>query len=103
MEVEEEVDADSRGPDILEEEILEAIHQLKDGKSEGVDGIPAEMWKVLGTETFVGLCCTIYNTGVWPEDWMRSVLTLIEKKPQTTISLVVYASKVILRVLTNQR
>ena len=35
LEVEEEVDADSQGPDMLVEEILKAIHQLKDGKSEG--------------------------------------------------------------------
>ena len=112
MEVEEKVDADSRGPGIFEAEILKAIHQLKDGKSEGLDGIPAEMWKVLGTEgteAFVGLCCTMYNTRVWPEDWIRSVLIIIEKRPQTTkcnkhgtISLVVHASKVILRVLTNR-
>ena len=33
------------------------------GKLEGVDGIPAEMWKAIGTvgdDKFVELCCTIY-------------------------------------------
>ena len=66
------------------------------------------MWKAVGTvgiDTFVELCSTIYRTGVWPEDWLESVVIPIEKKSQTTIceecrtiSLVMNASKVILRV-----
>ena len=70
------------------------------------------MWKAIGTvgaDTFVELCSNIYRTGVWSEDWLESVLIPIEKKPQTTrceehrtISLMVYASKVIVRVLTSR-
>ena len=51
----------------------------------------------------------MYNTGVWPEDWMRSVLIRIEKRQEITkcdehrtISLVIHASKVILHALTNR-
>ena len=70
------------------------------------------MWKAIGTvgaDTFVELCSNIYRTGVWSEDWLESVLIPIEKKSQTTrceehrtISLMVHASKVILRVLTSR-
>ena len=87
-------------------EIIKAIHHLADGKSEGADGIPAEMWKAIGkvgVDKFVELCSTIYRTEVWLEDWLESVLIPIEKKSQTkrcekhrTISLTVHASKVIL-------
>ena len=107
------MDMDRLGPEILKEsEIIKAIHHLTDGKSEGADGIPAEMWETIGTvgvDTFVELCSNIYRTGVWPEDWVESVLIPIEKKSQTTrceehrtISLIVHGSKVILRVLTSR-
>lgn len=63
------------------------------------------MWKgidtTVGLDTFVGLCNTSYTT-----DWSRYSLLL---KPQTTkceehrtISLLVHASKVILRLLTSR-
>ena len=88
------------------------INRATDGKSEGADGIPAEMWKTIGTvgvDTFVELWSNIYRTGVWPEDWLELVLIPIEKKSESTrceehrtISLNAYASKVILRVLTSR-
>ena len=88
LESEEEVDIDRLGLEILKEsEIIKTIHHLTDGKSEGADGIPAEMWKTIGTvgvDTFVELCSNIYRTRVWPEDWVESVLIPIEKKSQTT-------------------
>ena len=46
LEKEEVVDRDSVGPDILESEIDEAINTMKVNKAEGVDGIPADFWKV---------------------------------------------------------
>ena len=63
LEPEEEVDMDRLGPEILKEEIIKAIDHLTDGKLEGADGIPAEMWKTIGTvevDTFVELCSNIY-------------------------------------------
>lgn len=39
------------------------------------------MWKgidTVGLDTFVGLCNTTYTTGVWPQDWLESVLIPIE-------------------------
>lgn len=35
------------GPDLIKEEIMEAISNLKTCKAEGIDGIPAEMPKNL--------------------------------------------------------
>lgn len=43
MEPQEEVDIDSIGPDLLPEDVIKSIQQLAVGKSEGSDGIPAEM------------------------------------------------------------
>lgn len=57
LKTEEEVDINSLGPDVLKEEIIKAIHQLSNGKLEGVEGIPAEMWKEIGSKEFkVEIC-----------------------------------------------
>ena len=50
IEEESEVERDQRGPNILESEILRAIHDLKSKKAEGADGIPAELLKTLSEE-----------------------------------------------------
>ena len=43
-----EVNDDARGPNLLKEEIIMAIKNMKDNKAAGVDGIPAEFWTALG-------------------------------------------------------
>jgi hypothetical protein len=48
LEVEDKVKIDDKGPDLIIEEIELAINDLKNGKSEGIDEIPAELLKVLG-------------------------------------------------------
>ena len=111
LEQDEEVEAGRLGPDILKEESKKAM-QLKNGKSQGVDVIPVEMIKAMGPESmnaFVKLFSNIYKIRFWPEDWLKSILVRMEKRPQTercdqhsTIRLVVHASKVILCVLTNR-
>ena len=89
------------------------MQQLKNGKSQGVDGfIPVEMIKAMGPESmnaFKKLFSNIYKTGVWHEDWLKSILVRTEKRTQTkrcdehnAISLVVHASKIVLRVLTDR-
>ena len=112
LEQEEEVEAGRLGPDILKEESAKAMQQLKKRKSQGGDGIPVEIVKAMGPESmnaFVKLFSNIYKTRVWPEDRLKLILERIEKRPQTarcdqhsTISLVIHASKVVLRVLTNR-
>jgi hypothetical protein len=36
------------GPSLLEEEIIQAIKEMKQGKAEGIDNIPEEFLKALG-------------------------------------------------------
>ena len=50
MEVEEAVEADSLGPEILDSEVEAAVSELKNGKAPGVDGIPGELLKMLGED-----------------------------------------------------
>ena len=86
LEQEEEVEADRLGPDILKEESEKAMQQLKNGKSEGVDGIPVELVKAMSPESmnaFLKLFSNMYKTRVWPKDWLKSILVRIEKRPQT--------------------
>ena len=97
------------GPDLLQEEIQEAINELKNGKAEGADGIPAEILKNLGehaTKELIGICQEIYVTGIWPEDFLQSLIVPIEKKRNATncedyrtISLLSHASKIMLKVV----
>ena len=50
---------------------------MKNGKSEGVDKIPAEMLKCLRGKTkeeLVEICQQIYKTGEWPKDFMDTVM-----------------------------
>src|SRR6476661_9914969 len=59
IELELDVNADSKGPVILDSEVTNAIEALKAGKAIGPDSIPAEFWKVLGakgTKEVVELC-----------------------------------------------
>ena len=112
IEKECEVDDDCKGPELLDTEVTTAIRDLKNGKAVGVDGIPAEFWKNLGKEAtseLVGLCKRIYEEGVWPEDFTKSVLIPLPKKMNATacgefrtISLITHASKILLKVLNKR-
>ena len=66
IELELDVDEDSKGPVILDSEVTNAIEALEVGKAIGPDGIPAEFWKVLGakgTNELVELCKEMYVNG----------------------------------------
>ena len=112
MEEEAEVEKDKIGPDILTSEIVRAIQDLKTGKAEGEDGIPAELLKALqgkGEHHLIKLCKDMYNTGTWPEDFLHSNIVTLQKKPNAqrcedhrTISLISHASKILLRVINNR-
>ena len=83
MEKESEVDEDSKGPDLLASEIMAAIKDLKNGKAVGIDDIPAEFWKNLdeeATSELVNICKRIYEEGVWPKDFTKTVLIPLPKK-----------------------
>jgi len=105
-------DKEDIGPEILKEEVLAAIREMKNNKTEGSDNIPAEVLKCLGEkamEELVVLCQDIYRTGIWPEDFLETIMIPIKKKPNATkceehrtISLLTHASKVLLKVLTKR-
>ena len=55
------------------------------------------------------ICQDIYTTGVWPEDFLQSIIIPIKKKPNDTacedhrtINLLTHASKVMIRILTKR-
>ena len=64
-----------RGKKTAGQMVVNMLQQLRDGTSEGIDGIPTKMLKVMGpegTNAQAELCsnCYIHITGVWPEDFM---------------------------------
>ena len=59
----EEVEEDDKGPEVIKNEILAAIAEMKDGKAVGVDEIPAEMLKSLGEKALQEVCMRY-----WPAD-----------------------------------
>jgi hypothetical protein len=111
---EQEIDTnmDDMGPELLKSEIEAAIAELKKNKAEGIDDIPAELLKHLGTngkKELVKLCQDIYISGEWPTDFLQTVMIPLEKKPHATecgdfrtISLISHAAKIILRILTKR-
>src|SRR6476469_10019091 len=112
IELEPDVDEDSKGPVILDSEVTNAIEALKVGKASGPDGIPAEFWKVLGakeTKELVELCKEMYVKGISPSDFTRVVMIPLQKKMNAvecsdhgTIILISYASKLLLKILTSR-
>jgi len=60
-----------------------------------------------GKQELLAICSQIYETWVWPNDFMESVIIPVEKKSGAqecvdfrTISLVSHASKIVLKILT---
>src|SRR6266576_1795586 len=112
IEQEWEVREDEIGPEILKEEVILAIKEMKNGKAVGIDEIPIEVLKCLddrGIQEIVKLCNRIYTTGEWPKDFVRTVMIPIPKKQGTrkceeyrTISLISHAAKIMLRILNRR-
>ena len=53
------------------------------------------------------ICQMIYEDGTWPDDFMKSMIIPLEKKPNATdcgdfrtISLIAHASKILLKIMT---
>ena len=96
-------------PPPLRSEFEKALKELPNGKSPGVDQIPAELIKASGEEgvsVMHRLCCRIWNSKQWPEDWRRAVLVTLPKKGDflncnnyRTISLISHASKLLLKII----
>ena len=69
-------------PPPLRDVIRQALNQLANGKSTGVE-LPAELWKAtgeLGIDLLWKLCKAIWEQQEWPTDWCRAVFLPIYKK-----------------------
>ena len=109
LESEKDVDEDDKGPQLLDDDIESAINELKCRKAEEVDGIPVEFLKALGErgrKELVSLCRAMYVTGEWPDDFVKSTIVTLEKKPNATecadhrtIALISRASKIVLKII----
>ena len=96
-------------PDILECEVKWALGSITANKVSGGDGIPAELFQDLKDDVVKVLhsvCQQIWETQLWPHDWKRLVFIPILKKGNakqclnySTISLILHASKVMLKIL----
>jgi len=68
---------------VTRDEIEQAISRLKDWKSPGVDGIPAELIKAGGL-TLINeihrLCNMTWQKKQWPDKWTKSTLITTPKK-----------------------
>ena len=98
--------------DILYEEVERAKHQLKKGKSPGIDGIRGEMISAGGEklkEELYKLCRQVWKERRVPEEWTQSLIivtipkkgNLTECKNYRTIALMSHIGKVLMIVLLN--
>ena len=67
---------------VLIEEVKEAAHSLKAGKSAGVDSIRSVLLKNGGdaTTTVLTATCKIWETKEWPKEWTQSLILPLPKK-----------------------
>ena len=96
-------------PDILECEVKLTLGSITTNKASGGNGIPVELFQILkddAVKVLPSTCQQIWKTQQWPQDWKRSVFITIPKKGNakecsnySTIALISYASKVILKIL----
>ena len=96
-------------PDILECEVKWALESITMNKARGDDGIPVELFQILkddAVKVLHSVCQQMWKTQQWPQDWKRSVFIPIPKKDNAkecsnfcTISLILHASKVMLKIL----
>ena len=96
-------------PDILACEVKWALENVTMNKASGGDGIPGELFQILkddAVKVLHSICQQIWKAQQWPQGWKRSVFIPIPKKGNAkecsnyrTISLISYASKVMLKIL----
>ena len=96
-------------PDILECKVKWALGSITKDKASGGDGIPVELFQIQkddAVKVLHSIYWQIWKTQQWPQDWKRSVLSPIPKKGNAkecsnycTISVISYASKMMLKIL----
>ena len=103
----EEITHESMEPAPLRSEVEWALNRLRNGKSPGTDNIPIEMWKASGL--LWKICKMVWEMKEWPRDWCRPIFVPLPKNGDKkecsnnrTISLIVHASKIILKIIINR-
>ena len=96
-------------PDIQECEVKWALGSITMNKASGGDGIPGDLFQILkddAVKVLHSIGQQIWKTQQWPQDRKRSVFILISKKGNAkecsnyrTITLILHASKVMLKIL----
>jgi len=109
FEPEEEVDADKKGPFILQSEVEKGIKEMRNKKATGGDDVPGDVFKLMGEsglKIMMKLINTIYETGEWPKDFTEVTIITLKKKPQATkcsdhgtISLITHTAKIVAKIL----
>ena len=89
-----------------------AVKSLKAGKSPGLDNVPAELIKSSGENAINAihnLCCCIWKTCKWPNDWKQQELVMLHKAGSVkecgnyrTIALISHTSKILLHIILNR-
>lgn len=107
-----EIEGDIEGPVIAKEEIRKGMKKMKKGKAVGPDDVSIEMLEAMGDEAvdiLYKVFNRIYNTGKLPEDFLRSVLVALPKKPggtdckdHRTVSITNHALKMLLNIVINR-
>ena len=100
------------GPPILKDEVWWAMKIAKENKAMGPDGIPIEALKALeemGIDLVHLLISCIYETGVVPDEMLKSVFVTLPKNPSATecvsfgtISLISHVLKLLLRIMVQR-
>ena len=70
-------------PDILECEVKWALGSIMMKKTNGVDGIPGELFQILkddAVQVLHSICQQTWKSQQWPQDWKRSVFIPILEK-----------------------
>ena len=96
-------------PDILECEVKWALGSITRNIDSRGDRIPVELLQILKDDivkVLLSICQQIRKTQQWPQDWKRSGFIPIPKKGNAkecsnycTIALILYTSKVMLKIL----
>ena len=67
-------------PDILECEVKWALGSITTNKASGRKEIPVELFQIIkddAVKVLYSICQQIWKIQQWPQDWKRSVFTLI--------------------------
>lgn len=76
------IDTDVLDSPITEREIRQSINKLKTNRTSGPDGLCIEMFKVVIDDIMHFLYLLfhdIYDRGIFPEDWCKSIISPIHK------------------------